>query len=77
MKNWVIRKIIADFEFLKCYLENDLCPTLSRYKLSSKRLKRLFLQEKISFKIVERKKIIRKMQLIRGDIRTVMNCKEL
>ena len=36
MKNWVIREINADFEVLDCYLENDLCPTLSRYKVSSK-----------------------------------------
>ena len=37
------------------------------------RSERLFLQEEISFKTVEREKIIREMQLIRSDLRTVMS----
>ena len=33
----------------------------------------MFLQEEISLKTVEREEIIRKMQLIRGDLSTVMS----
>ena len=49
--------------------------------MSSKRLQnsasyirshRLFLQEEISFKTIDREKFIREMQLIRDDLRTVM-----
>ena len=63
-------------------MENDVCPTFFRYKTSSKQLEnsesyrrsqRLFLQEEISFKTVEREKIIREIQLIRGDLRTAMS----
>ena len=61
------RKIKDDIEFLKSCLENYLYPTFLRYKMSSKRLQnsesykrsqRLFLQEEISFKTVEREKKI-------------------
>ena len=77
-----ICKIKVDIEFLKSFLENDLCLTFLRYKMSSKwlqhfesyrRSQRLFLQEEISFKTVESEKIIREMQLLRGDLRTVMS----
>ena len=61
---------------------NDFCPTFLRYKLSSKRLQNsesyrrsqhLFLQEEITFKTIEREKIIRQLQKINNDLRTVMN----
>ena len=76
-----VHKINVDIKFLKSSLENDLCPAFLRYKMSSKRLQnsesyirshRLFLQEEISFKTIDREKFIREMQLIRDDLRTVM-----
>ena len=75
-------KINVDIEFLKSCVENDLCPTFLCYKMSSKRLQNsesdrhsqhLFLQEEISLKTVESEKIIREIQLIRDNLRTVMS----
>ena len=77
-----LRKINLDIAFLNSCLDNDLCPTFLRYKLSSKRLQNsesyrrsqhLFLQEEITFKTIEREKIIRELQKIKNDLRTVMN----
>ena len=71
-----------DITFLNICLDNVLCPTFLRYKLSSKqlqnsesqrRLQHLFLQEEITFKTVERKKIIRELQKIKNDLRKLMN----
>ena len=71
-----------DIAFLNSCLDNDLCPTFLRYKLSSKRLQNsesyrrsqhLFLQEEITFKTIEGEKIIRELQKIKNDLRTVMN----
>ena len=54
-----LHKIYLDIAFLSSCLDNDLCPTFLRYKLSSKRLQNyesyqrsqhLFLQEEITFK---------------------------
>ena len=62
-----LRKIHLDIAFLNNCLDNDLCPTFLRYKLSSKRLQNsepyrrsqnLFLYEEITFKTIERENII-------------------
>ena len=62
--------------------DNDLCPTFIQYKLSSKRLQnsnayrqsqRLFIQEEITFKNVEKQKIMSEMDRIKSDLRTVIN----
>ena len=51
-------------------------------QLSSKRLQNpesyrrsqhLFLQEEITFKTIERKKVIRELKKIKNDLRTIMN----
>ena len=77
-----LRKIHLDFAFLNSYLDNDLCPTFLRYKLSSKRLQnsesyrrsqQLLLQVEIAFKTIEREKIIRELQKSKNDLRTVMD----
>ena len=74
-------KIHLDITLLNSCLGNDLCPTFLCYRLSPKRLQNsesyrlsqyLFLQEEIIFKTIEREKIIRKLQKIKNDIRTVM-----
>ena len=57
-----LRKINADIDFLNNCLENELCPTFLRFKMSSNRLQNsetyqrstsLFLHEEITFKTVE------------------------
>ena len=40
---------------------------------SYRRYQHLFLQEEITFKTIEREKIIRELQKIENDLRTVMN----
>ena len=66
--NWIIvRKINVDIEFLKSCLEDDICGTFLRYKMSSERLQNsefcrisqgLILKEEISFKTVEGKRLL-------------------
>ena len=77
-----LRKTHLDITFLSNCLDNDLCATLLLYKLFSKRLQNsesyrrsqhLFLQEEITFKTIEKEKIIRELQKIKNDLRTVMN----
>ena len=77
-----LRKTHLDFAFLGSCLDNELCLTFLRYKLSSKRLQNsecyrrsqhLFLQEEITFKTIEKEKIIRELKKIKNDLRTVMN----
>ena len=67
-------KISADIEFLNSCLENDLCPTFLHYKMSSKELQNsesykgsqlMFLQEELTFKTVEKEKIIRKYRKLK------------
>ena len=57
-----IRKVDADIEFLEACVDNNLCPTFLRYKMSTKRLRhsdsyaasqRLFLLEEITFKAAD------------------------
>ena len=40
---------------------------------SYRRSQRLFLQDEISLKTLEREKVVRELQLIRGDLRTVVS----
>ena len=77
-----IRKPELDIQFLETCLNNDLCPTFVRYKMSNKRLQnseayvqsqRLFLHEEIMFKNVEKEKISSKLRKIISDLRTVIN----
>ena len=77
-----LRKTHLDIAFLRNCLDNDVCPTFLRYKLSSKRLQKsesyrrsqhLFLQEEITFKTIERENIIMELQKIKNDLRTLMN----
>ena len=77
-----LRKISVDIKFLNSCLENDLCPTFLRYKMSSKRLQnsesykrsqRMFLQEEVTFKTVEKEKIIRKIRKVKDDLRSVIS----
>ena len=77
-----VKLINLDIAFLNSCFDNDLCPTFLRYKLSSKRLQNsesyrrsqhLFLQEEITFQTIERENIIRELQKIINDLRTVMN----
>ena len=60
---------------------NDLCPTFLRYRLLLSQLQNsefyrlsqhLFLQGEIILKTIEREKIIRELQKIKNDLRTVM-----
>ena len=76
-----LRKINADIDFLNSCLENELCPTFLHFKMSSNRLQnsetyqrstRLFLHEEIAFK-TESEKIIREMQKLKKDLKTVFN----
>ena len=69
-----LRKINADIDFLNSCLENELCPTFLRFKMSSNRLQnsetyqrstRLILHEEITLKTVESEKIIREMQKLK------------
>ena len=77
-----LRKINVDIDFLNSCLENDLCPTFLRFKMSSNRLQnsesyqrstRLFLHEELTFKSIEREKIIREMQKITSDLRMAIS----
>ena len=70
-----------DIAFLSSCLGNDLCPTFLRYRLLLSQLQNsesyrlsqhLFLQEEIILKTIEREKIIRELQKIKNDLRTVM-----
>ena len=69
-----LRKISVDIKFLNSCLENDLCPTFLHYKMSSKELQNsesykgsqlMFLQEELTFKTVEKEKIIRKYRKLK------------
>ena len=71
-----LRKTHLDIPFLSSCLDNDLCPVFLHYILSSKRLQNpesyrrsqhLLLQEEITFKTIEREKIIRGLQGIKND----------
>ena len=77
-----LRKINVDIDFLNSCLENDLCPTFLGFKMSSNRLQNsesyqrstsLFLHEELTFKSIEREKIIREMQKITSDLRMVIS----
>ena len=76
-----LRKISADIESLNSCLENDLCPTFLRYKMSGKRLQnfesykhsqRMFLKEEVTFTTVEKEKIIREIRKLEDDLRSVI-----
>ena len=71
-----LRETHLDIPFLSSCLDNDLCPVFLHYILSSKRLQNpesyrrsqhLLLQEEITFKTIEREKIIRGLQGIKND----------
>ena len=80
--HYKIRKLELDISFLEACVDNDLCPTFLRYKMSSKRLrhsesytasKRLFLQEEITFKTADRIRLLKELENLNNEIRTVVS----
>ena len=77
-----IRKVSADIEFLEACVDNELCPTFLRYKMSSQRLRnsdtytaseRLFLLEEITFKTADRIRLNHELQNLGNEIQTVVS----
>ena len=77
-----LRKICTDIDFLNACVTYNLTPTFLRYRLSSKRLQRsnsyeqsqkLFLQEEISFKNVEKMNILGELKKIEQELKSVIN----
>ena len=77
-----IRKLELDISFLDACMDNNLCPTFLRYKMSSKRLRhsesytasqRLFLQEEITFKTADRIRLSKELENLNNEIRTAVS----
>ena len=75
-----IRILELDIQFLETCLNNDLCPTFFRYKISNKLLQNSEayvqlkkLHEEITFKNVEKEKINSELRKIITGLRTVID----
>ena len=77
-----MRKLDLDIEYLNTCQNKDLCLTFIQYKISSiclensnayRQSQRLFMQEELSFKNVEKEKIVLEMERIKSDLRMVIN----
>ena len=78
--DYKIRKLSVDIEFLNNCVNQDLCLTFLKYKMSSKRSQtfdaykisqRVFIQQEIRFKTLDIENVREQLNTMNDDLKTV------